>query len=330
MTSTTATWEHLFPATLAGMEPDERVLFVDDDQDSQRTVTWLSPDQITVTHQFVKGLSRRRYYQPLSNGFNLELANHVYDLIQEYGTPLWDQESWRQIIRDIDVPPSSMKKLMELVIQPETEHTCGTAMCCAGWIGESTGVDWVVDASAPALKAYRHQLNNRSIDPSEMVLVRRNEPGIEMRYDYSVSRQGWPEEFSKDLRDSLKARGFTPRTHAVMTIGVYAEVLLGLINGDWLNLFNGGNQMRDLRLIIDLYAYAGSRSLRGAELDDDSVLRRYYEADTDDDFREMFAQVHQKEPQGTLLEEARLAASRVEQRNPGLNLEEYFPDGMGR
>ena len=200
-----------------------------------------------------------REFKPLDNGFNLELANHVFDIISE-NQELWDQSSWRRLVLDwelvddveIDDDGKSRKDILAMMAfeRDLTNPICGTAMCFAGWVGEVTGADYVVDS-----KVLRKTEDHDEITETELEYILVSKAALEGK---PWSGKRWHEwDFTHEINKILKKRGFSAETHRLMPVSDYAEMMLGLEHGDVLSLFDGSNNLEGIREIIDLYAKNG-------------------------------------------------------------------------
>ena len=202
-------------------------------------------------------------YTPLENGFNLELANDVYDTISK-NPYLWNQASWRDV--DVLDPDFGSEQLLAnskmVAFEMELDKpACGTTMCFAGWATELVKVDWVVDAywfdKINRTQATEMEDPNGTlfdlVNYAEMVLLP-NVPGDLVDLDNQMAWTNLPEPLSK----RLVARGFTPRTHHLGTVQDAGQEALG-IDHDRLGLFSAGNNLDQIRTIIDGYAKYGPK-----------------------------------------------------------------------
>lgn len=195
-------------------------------------------------------------YEPLENGFNLALANEVYELINTHQY-LWDQDSWRRLLFTSDLDAEEKRELKSMLAFEAdlTQPTCGTAMCFAGWVSELSGADYVSDAQM--IEAAKSQSPYM-----EYILVRRDE--LNERWDTRAVTMD--EYLGGQALARAQERGFSDETHKLMAIEDYALMKLGLVDGDWLELFSGSNDLEDIRSIIDDYADAGpARQSRDSE-----------------------------------------------------------------
>jgi hypothetical protein len=196
------------------------------------------------------------HFEPLANGFNLGLANHVYDIISR-NQALWDQDSWRRLISLDDLAEhhdigskTEAKSLLKSLAAFDVDvkaPACGTAMCFAGWIGEVSGADYVYDAAF--IKANGATMNSEA--GLDYILVTREHPAVGMM------KLALEDILSEQTLAILKSRGFTPETHVLTDVEHYAQAELGLLDGDFRNLFGGGNDLKDIRWIIEEYAEHG-------------------------------------------------------------------------
>ena len=200
------------------------------------------------------------------SGVNKELLTDVLAEIHA-NREWWQQGSWRTFTEDpLDQwelgerareredlkDPETLQAFIasSVAYNPdETEPACGTAMCFAGWVGELTRVDWVVDA-ATIRQARKDVVDIRAWD--DCVLTRREENPREpaewlyIRMDTFSGR--W-------LDRILRERGFTPKTHRIRTISTYAAETLG-IGSDPLDLFDGDNSLERVEQIVQVYLEA--------------------------------------------------------------------------
>jgi hypothetical protein len=192
-------------------------------------------------------LKELKDYQPSEGGFVTELAQDVQSVISEHPS-LWDQGVWRvtmsQISQENDPDLYAELQAMRSTPLDPDRNACGTTMCMAGWAAELSGVDWMVDADRLG-KVYNNE---------EYALVTEEQWNATEPCDSGApSRLG---QYDTVLNGPLKKRGFTDE-HLVVRVGDYACAALGLIHGDWLELFNGSNDLQDLRLIVQAYAEFG-------------------------------------------------------------------------
>lgn len=203
-----------------------------------------------------------REYKPLENGFNLELANHVYDHI-EHNPLLWNQEAWRTTLEWAEVgnAKDEIKKLLAYEADL-TNPACGTAMCFAGWTAELTGADWVADATFIKGK------DSRIIGPSvEHILITREQGEAALtQAEEHLNEDGdldeiWIRELEEwigvELLEILAERGFKPETHMLTNVESYALMQLGMLHGDWIGLFSGSNDLEEIRVRLDTMAKYG-------------------------------------------------------------------------
>jgi hypothetical protein len=190
-------------------------------------------------------LKELKDYQPSEGGFVTELANDVLNVISEHPN-LWDQGVWRSTINLIDPDDDLYAELQEMRSTPldPDRHACGTIGCLAGWAAEFAGADWMVDADQLG-KVYANE---------EYALVTQQQWDATFPCDAGVPTHLG--RYDTSLSKPLKKRGFTD-DHLVVRVGDYACAALGLIHGDWLELFNGSNDLDDLRLIVQAYAEFG-------------------------------------------------------------------------
>lgn len=202
-----------------------------------------------------------RFYEPLPNGFNAELANEVYKMIQDRQL-LWDQGVWRSftILGDSDQPwRRDMAEMMG--DQDSTQYLCGTSMCFAGWVNEITRVDWVVD---------KRLVDLSSSQGSTFVLLPSEADGIDLSSVEDLvlmpkETSGYTEQGRLRTWDRLdfpvvkylNRRGFSYDTHVVDTVQNAALQALGLTEGDPLELFGGSKGLDEIRIIIDAYTAFG-------------------------------------------------------------------------
>jgi len=239
----------------------------------------------------------KSYDKPLANGFNLELAQAVIDQIK--ATPLlWNQDVWRapfdttvyevgdylpgevedprtiDLFKEINGRKPVLGDLQELLSDlSEPNAKCGTAMCFAGWVAELTGANFVTDAAFlkirystasaagnPELAQIRESA--RLISDADILVTREEAKS----YDLSFPMEG---RYAPAVLRILAARGFTPSTHRVVVIDDYAEIQLGLLDGDGANLFSGTNSFSQVEQIVAHYAKEGPDASRvDLELED--------------------------------------------------------------
>lgn len=203
-------------------------------------------------------------FTPQPNGWNAELADHIYGIITAHPA-LWNQGAWREVFVITDDPTANIglhvrrkKSLKDLFgslrdfqttvtdFTPEPEPaTCGTAMCVAGWVGEVTGVHWVSDLSL-IKKSVSSQHSDRVIVTKEFA---DNYPAIMASWSLGM--------FNIPTYKNLLERGFSTEKHVTVSVSSYALVQLGLIHGDWLDLFAANNNQHKIRQIMDTYAEHG-------------------------------------------------------------------------
>jgi len=212
---------------------------------------------------YVKEL--KPYDKPLPNGFNAELAEDVYQLISTYQS-LWDQNVWRRDLSgamghewatmlelngrgDADTLQRELGELRTFQ-QDMTNPTCGTAMCLAGWVGEMTGADWVIDAKVLRRDKLRVSPEER-ISHMSSVLVPKAEWGGWLS-EQGVKAELWPSSGGA-LAQHLAARGFSKDKHVIIMVSEYAAFRLGITPKvyDAAPLFDGSNSLSDIRQIID-------------------------------------------------------------------------------
>lgn len=201
-------------------------------------------------------------FEPLPNGFNLAMADHIYDIIRpknrtKTGSVLWNQGAWRKVLGDLSWDPSADRaaKSEAKRISGDTlayENRCQTAMCVAGWVAELDLANWVMDAQDLAGELY--------VDESILneIMVTREE--LETMSKYMDSRipvyEPW-DRLDVSAQEKLRKRGFTQQKHTAITAPSYAMWRLGLWHGDWLGLFGATNDLERIRRIIDVYAEYG-------------------------------------------------------------------------
>lgn len=223
-----------------------------------------------------------RTFEPLPNGFNRDLATYVVDWI-EANQALWDQHSWRVLFeldkeeieyrdrvwldrkakdkanpQELDSIQAALTRLAKNVDATENP-TCGTAMCLAGWVGELTGADWVIDRKilTQSKTILSESLRQRM---AEMVVVpgRTRQHGEEVDYWYEQVQVGRVND--KLLNQHLASRGFTPQTHHMVHVKDYAAMQLGISKNTITAmpvLFEGTNTIEDLRAVIDWHTEHG-------------------------------------------------------------------------
>ena len=206
-------------------------------------------------------------FEPLANGFDIDLAKHVLMQIDKTST-LWHQASWRTLVTpDPDFEPQQYEELVTALQEPEPK--CGTAMCFAGWVGELSAANWVVDASL--LKAAHRTSESTGFarpnlltasEQDEFVLVTVEEAEQWRTQFCDQALQNDVGGLNSDtvgtwVYEQLEARGFTSDTHRIMHVSDYACVQLGLKHGDIYQLFHPANGRADLERILKAYAEHG-------------------------------------------------------------------------
>lgn len=190
-----------------------------------------------------------RTYTPLPNGFNLELADHIWAIITRH-PQLWMQDTWRTVWKApaaTGIDDAWEKRVADVLEQgraitgEEQAPKCGTSMCVAGWGVELTGGDWVRDAST---------LDSAYTSGTESVVVTRKvweqmEQDLSGAVDYQRLENFDPR--------ALAGRGFDERTHVAVSAASYGTWVLGL-KSDWLEMFAGTNSLPRIRACIDVYA----------------------------------------------------------------------------
>lgn len=188
-------------------------------------------------------------FVPLPNGFNKALADEIVETIEWSKGRLWHQDHWRGFMTGWEVSDEMADLLAELnpalVPDPKDDsERCGTTMCIAGWAGELTGADWVVDLVL-GKKGYTAY--------DDFVFVRKDSLP-EGFSTYSLTN----EPFRYDLyKERLAKRGFTQETHTTMMVGEYARFAMG-IGRDPLSLFDGDNAWWQVLGTIDAYTAFGA------------------------------------------------------------------------
>lgn len=238
----------------------------------------------TITEPFY--VRELKDFTPREDGYNQELAEEVYRLISTYQA-LWSQNTWRTefyLERDEDgdlewdeyVDDISdrrfidaeelQRQLDEMLVQAQkdsTAPTCGTAMCFAGWVGEITGADWVIDHQAIRKGGAEAQIpKSERAYFEDKVLVRKED------WTFLGELTGgsiWRESMTEPVQRHLSSRGFAKETHYIVPVDLYARKALGVgsmqwrLYGDMPVLFEGNNQLRDIRYVLDRYAEDGPR-----------------------------------------------------------------------
>ena len=202
--------------------------------------TWTNP---------VYDLTRIPLVVPEYGVFNTELGEAVYKTVSE-NSALWDQQTWRSAFTGLDGMDATQEEAVRHLTPIGSLDTCGTAMCFAGWTGEITGADWVVDRSA---------ILGELTANAEMVMVTRewldrHAVGSDALAVYSMDKRA----LHPDVLAHLKSRGFDSRVHAMIPVESYARIALGLVDGDWRDLFGSENTMENIREILDLYEEHGT------------------------------------------------------------------------
>lgn len=210
-----------------------------------RTIHTTNGVDTTTAAVYLRNL--KPYDHPLPNGFNAELGDEMW--FQIVSVPLlWEQGSWRDVfyLNDVSLPVETA--IREAVNAPKKDARCGTAMCAAGWVGELGGADWVADNAA---------LQAGDTAMAEAVLV------LKQDWQSWCEKIGW--DGSTDLRiaglspgraQRLASRGFTDRSHVIVSVSRYALMRLGL-RDDYVGLFGGSNSLARIRACLDVYAQFG-------------------------------------------------------------------------
>lgn len=247
----------------------------------------------TTTKPFY--LKDYRDYTPRSDGYNVELAEAMWEQIR-FVPSLWSQGDWRRVIvddqdmrrfanmqmenevlEDTDTDEAvahiqaELDKAIVQHVKDSTEPACGTAMCAAGWITELSGIDFVVDFEfarwARKQETELGSLAEYVLVPKALVDERnkdyRDLPGVEYTSSFPISSTlGWA--FSRGTSDHEKAekllakRGFTEETHVCVTLASWAIWQLGLRDTDGeVPMFAGNNSMTTVRHHLDHYAVNG-------------------------------------------------------------------------
>lgn len=215
------------------------------------------------------------------NGFEEALATFVVDFLAKPDiAPLWDQGCWRAPVWvDVDHPEGTLDRTMAdtalSLFGTSAAPACGTAGCLAGWLGELSGVDWVLDrrdlADRRAATAHSPYLAYILLSRAALASLLGTVVGSWVWHESlaHVEVYGW------DDMKTLGARGFDPVTHVIVPVGTWAGLRLGITgldaNSDWVDdpyaLFSGNNDEKDVRRTIEEYAteWPGLRapSLRG-------------------------------------------------------------------
>lgn len=223
----------------------------------------IETDGKTYTIHTVNGVDTRtgavwvkeiREYKPLENGFNLDLANTVYSHI-ERNEELWNQDAWRAFLgpEEFDEDEAKHIKSMLAFESDLTDPMCGTAMCFAGWVGELSGADWVIDGKAIKEDGFNHAQHN----VEQVLITVEQAEWFDEHYEAASEVNRLDVMLDYDVREKLARRGFLPDTHRLVQVSEYALYRLGLVHGDWLGLFAGGNGLSDIRERLDTYARFG-------------------------------------------------------------------------
>lgn len=217
------------------------------------------------------------------SGVNKELMQYTLDQITDH-RDWWNQGVWRDFTA-LWGQPRSEEHLASVLPYDALEPACGTAMCTAGWVVETTRPDWVIDAATfkALTKAKLHRLVDRYEDS---VLVRYDDvlyPEFTTPKDTAWT---WESTYDDELIELLKARGFSGTTHHVEAISNYAARCLG-IGSDPFSLFDGDNSYE--RVLETITEYAGLQvkpdDLDSREIYDriDAIRRRAGESPGEDD-----------------------------------------------
>ena len=204
-------------------------------------------------------------YTPLPNGFNLELAEEVFKIIENTQL-LWDQDSWRNPVwMDPGAPEyDEIVEKIEAITADMKKPVCGATMCFAGWATECSRMDWVIDGgwfklvNEQGTQLPQRVAINQYID---QVLIKQDDPVYADLIECCGPDDGPPtlfEDMPAPLVTNLKKRGFSELTHASFSAGAVAKRLLG-IGDDKLGLFQASNDLEEIRRIIDFYAARGGR-----------------------------------------------------------------------
>lgn len=252
-------------------------------------------------------------YVPREDGYNEELADALWAQISL--TPeLWDQGAWRRFFsvddtyalteslgaRGVYRSNEQVKDAMfKQLAQDVTDPTCGTAMCAAGWVGELTGADFVIDFDlARALRRANDGMmpdlgiTGETIIVPITLLQERQE--VERVSRESIDEKDWLPEvswtsldhlyfpFGPDLvevaKRSLKKRGFTDATHGTVDTATWATWQLGLRDNEGsaeVDMFNAGNSLDDIEEHLNYYRLVGPWA------HDPSYYREEYQAALD-------------------------------------------------
>lgn len=205
-------------------------------------------------------------YTPLENGFNRALADEIVGIVESSQGRLWNQGHWREFFGQWDAPVDRdvLEALNPALVDPkDANERCGTTMCIAGWAGELTGADWVVDLTLG-------KAGWTSFD--DWVLIRREDLATDgsMREDFGPFN-------NSNYAEPLKKRGFSRETHAAVLVSDYARHALG-IGTDPLMLFDGDNSWARVLGCIDAYTEYGPHFLPGEKLEVYTLAHGSYQA----------------------------------------------------
>jgi hypothetical protein len=203
-----------------------------------------------------------RTYTPLDNGFNLELAETVLKNIEAHQY-MWNQGNWRGIEFFSSKEFGSddlFADIKALTTFEQGTFACGTAMCVAGWAGELSKVDWVVDADLIKKAAKQGNANMRIPESRYHLNLNSWADWVLVPIDQSVHAQIW-DTLPPAIQRHLARRGFTEKTHKLAPISEWAAKLLG-IGDDPANMFRGGNTIEYINECVNFYAKYGANPTR--------------------------------------------------------------------
>jgi len=201
---------------------------------------------------------KMKTYEPLSNGFNRELATAVLVRITARQKQ-WDQKQWRNIAMCRPADEWVKARMLKGLAFEQTKRTvCHTTMCFAGWVAELTHADWVVDGSLVKEAADR--------GTPQVVTVGGDRVGVDAYAELVVVDKanflhgsGF-HNLPSSLHQNLHDRGFSEDTHVVTSVPMVARAALGLNGIDSGDLFFSSD--RGLQGIKDGIEYFSGCSRR--------------------------------------------------------------------
>lgn len=208
-------------------------------------------------------------YEPLSNGFNKELATAVLDRITARQKQ-WDQRMWRNIAMRRPADGWVKARMLKGLAFEQNNRTtvCHTTMCFAGWVAELTHADWVVDGSLVKEAAYR--------GTPQVVTVGGHRVGVDAYAELVVvdkanfsrgsgfRNAALPSRFRNlpsSLHQNLLDRGFSEGTHGVGSVPMVARAALGLNGIESDNLFSSHRGLEGIKGGIEYFSSCSRREL---------------------------------------------------------------------